>query len=264
MGCNMLGLEWAPVAGVIVGFIVGLTGVGGGALMAPILLVGFGVDLMTVVATDLLFATLTKLAASSVHSRNALVDWEVTRRMWLGSIPLSLIVIAAVYSGLAIENEELVKNLLGLLILMSAISLLFGRKLQFMQRAKRIATPAKFKRFQVPMTTASGALLGGLVALTSVGAGALGAVMLRTLYPLRMTPQKLVATDTVHAIPVALIAGVAYLALGFVDTTLLTYLLAGSIPAALVGSMIMGNLRPEVVKGLLAIALLTAGFKLIY
>lgn len=260
----MIALEWAPFAGALVGVIVGLTGVGGGALMAPILLVGFGVDLMTVVATDLLFATLTKIVAMTVHSRNSLVDWQVTRRMWLGSIPLSLIVVTLVYNGFAISNEALVKNLLGVLILVSAISLLLGRKLQFLQRARRIAAPQRFKRFQGFFTTVAGAVLGGLVALTSVGAGALGAVALRTLYPLRMTPQKLVATDTVHAIPVALIAGLSYLLLGLVDLQLLGYLLLGSLPAAFIGSRIMNTLRPEVVKGLLAVALLTAGFKLIY
>ena len=95
----MLGLEWAPFAGALVGLIVGLTGVGGGALMAPILLVGFGLDLSTVVATDLLFGTLTKFAVTRAHHKNLFIDWQVTQRLWLGSIPATLFIIWLAHSG---------------------------------------------------------------------------------------------------------------------------------------------------------------------
>jgi uncharacterized membrane protein YfcA len=256
-------MEWVPLAGALVGFIVGLTGVGGGALMAPILLVGFGVDLITVVATDLIFATITKLTASAIHNKNSLVDWQVAKRMWAGSIPASLFVITLVYLGYTVENDEVVTQLLGILILISAISLLFGPKLQLLQRSRRITQPEQFKRYQGITTNLAGAVLGGLVTLTSVGAGALGAVMLRTLYPLRMTPQRLVATDTVHAIPVSLIAGASYLALGFVDLTLLGLLLVGSIPSALIASKLMNRLPNGHIKTILGGALLAAGIKLI-
>ena len=259
----MIPIEWAPLAGALVGFILGLTGVGGGALMAPILLVGFGVNLITVVATDLLFATITKLSASAVHNKNALVDWQIAKRMWAGSIPASLIVIVIVYFGFAVENDEVVTRILGTLILISAVSLLFGSKLQLLQRSRRIAQPEKFKRYQGITTTLAGTLLGGLVTLTSVGAGALGAVILRSIYPLRMTPQKLVATDTIHAIPVSLIAGASYLAMGFVDLELLGLLLLGSVPAALVASKLMNRLPNHAIKTILGIALFAAGLKLL-
>jgi uncharacterized membrane protein YfcA len=256
-------MEWAPLAGALVGFIVGLTGVGGGALMAPILLIGFGVDLMTVVATDLLFATITKLTASTVHNKNSLVDWQIAKRMWAGSIPATLLVMVLVYLDYAVKNEEVVTRVLGILILISAASLLFGPKLQLLQRSRRIARPEQFKRYQGITTNLAGAILGGLVTLTSIGAGALGAVMLRAIYPLRMTPQKLVATDTIHAIPVSLIAGASYLALGFVDLTLLGLLLIGSIPSALLASKMMNRLPSHAIKTLLGGALLAAGIKLI-
>jgi uncharacterized membrane protein YfcA len=256
-------MEWAPLAGALVGFIVGLTGVGGGALMAPILLVGFGVDLITVVATDLLFATITKLTASAVHNKNSLVDWQIAKRMWAGSIPASLLVIALVYLGYTVENDEVITQVLGILILISAVSLLFGSRLQLLQRSRRLAQPDQFKRYQGITTNLAGAILGGLVTLTSVGAGALGAVMLRTIYPLRMTPQKLVATDTIHAIPVSLIAGASYLALGFVDQTLLGLLLIGSIPSALIASKLMNKLPSHAIKTILGVALLAAGTKLL-
>ncbi|MDA9368503.1 sulfite exporter TauE/SafE family protein [Flavobacteriaceae bacterium] len=259
----MLDVVWAPAAGAFVGLIVGLTGVGGGALMAPILLFAFGIDLVTVVATDLLFATVTKITASSVHHRNALVDWQITKRMWLGSIPACIVIMAVVYQGYSIESHAVILKLLGGLILISALSLLFGSKLQLLQRANRINDPEHFKKYQGPATTIAGGLLGGLVALTSVGAGALGAVILRSLYPLRMTAHKLVATDTIHAIPVSLIAGFSYLLLGFVDLTLLGYLLAGSIPAALLGSKLMNHLPQQTIKLLLGSALLIAGLKIL-
>ena len=257
-------MEWAPLAGALVGFIVGLTGVGGGALMAPILLVGFGVDLITVVATDLLFATLTKITASTVHNKNSLVDWQIAKRMWAGSIPASLVVVALVYFGLTLNNDRAITSALGVLILFSAASLLLGSKLQLRQRSRRIANPDTFKRYQGVTTNLAGTLLGGLVTLTSVGAGALGAVILRSIYPLRMTPQKLVATDTIHAIPVSLIAGASYLAMGFVDLKLLGLLLIGSIPAALVASKLMNTLPTEIIKITLGVALLVAGLKLTF
>ena len=128
----MLGLEWAPVAGAVVGLIVGLTGVGSGALMAPILLVGFGLDLATVVATDLLFATLTKLAVTRVHHKNQFIDWQVTKRLWLGSIPATLVIIWLAQSGNLFASPDWIIQLLGALVLLSAISLLFGDRIQAM------------------------------------------------------------------------------------------------------------------------------------
>ena len=112
----MLGLEWAPFAGALVGLIVGLTGVGGGALMAPILLVGFGLDLSTVVATDLLFATLTKLAVTRVHHKNQFIDWQVTKRLWLGSIPATLFIIWLAHSDTLFASPDWIIQLLGILV----------------------------------------------------------------------------------------------------------------------------------------------------
>ena len=183
--------------------------------------------------------------------------------MWAGSIPASLLVIALVYLGYTVENDKVVTQVLGVLILISAISLLFGSKLQVLQRSRRIAQPEQFKRYQRITTNLAGAILGGLVTLTSVGAGALGAVMLRTIYPLRMTPQKLVATDTIHAIPVSLIAGASYLAMGFVDQKLLGLLLIGSVPTALTAGKLMNTLPTEIIKATLGLTLLAAGLKLV-
>ena len=259
----MVGMEWAPLAGALVGFVVGLTGVGGGALMAPILLIAFKVDLATVVATDLLFATVTKLVASGVHSKNQLVDWQITKRLWLGSIPPTLLIVTLAYTGMLFESPDWILQLLAALIIFSGVSMLVGDKLQAHQRIKRTGSPERFLKLQPSATTLSGLILGSLVSLTSIGAGALGAVFLRALYPLRMTPAKLVATDTLHAIPVSLIAGIGYLITGFTDLTLLGFLLLGSIPAAYIGSRFTYRLPSEVLKVILACVLILSGMKLI-
>lgn len=259
----MLGYEWAPLAGAAVGLIVGLTGVGGGALMAPILLVGFGIDLATVVATDLLFATITKLVASGVHTKNNLVDWQATKRLWLGSIPATLIVILLANSGWLFSENKTLTILLGCLIIFSGLSMLVGERAQISQRSRRIASPTTFLKAQAPATIISGGILGGLITATSIGAGALGAVILRSLYPLRMTAPKLVATDTIHAIPVSLLGGISYLLLGQTDIELLCWLVVGSIPAAIIGSQLAAKAPSNVIKTILAFVLLGAGYKLI-
>lgn len=259
----MLGLEWAPVAGAVVGLIVGLTGVGGGALMAPILLVSFGLDLATVVATDLLFATLTKLAVTRVHHKNQFIDWQVTKRLWFGSIPATLLIIWLAQSGNLFTSPDWIIQLLGVLVLLSAISLLFGDRIQAMQTSNRIGNPERFLNIQPALTTVAGGLLGTLVTLTSVGAGALGAVLLRALYPLRMQAQKLIATDTIHAIPVSLLGGLSYLILGLTDLQMLGLLLIGSIPAALLGGMLVAQLPVKTTRGILAFALTAASIKLL-
>ena len=131
------------------------------------------------------------------------------------------------------------------------------------QRAKRIASPIQFKLLQGPLTIISGGILGTLITMTPVGAGALGAVFLRTLYPLRMQPRPLVATDTIHAIPVSLIGGISSLLMGYTNLEVLTLLLVGSIPMALLGSSLIKKISVDMIKLLLAFALSLAGLKLI-
>ena len=231
--------------------------------MAPILLFGFSMPLTTVVATDLLFATATKIASSTIHSKNKLIDWQVSKRMWLGSIPACLLTLSLVYYGIFESNPEWITKLLGGLVFLSGISILFGAKLQSIQRIQRIEAPQQFKKMQTPATTVSGAILGTLVTLTSIGAGALGAVLLRSLYPLRMSTQKLVATDTAHAIPVSLLAGIGYLFLGHVNLELLLLLLSGSIPGAIFSGTMLKKIPPNIIKKALAFALIFASLKML-
>ena len=251
------------LAGALTGFVVGLTGVGGGALMTPILLIFFGVSPTTAIATDLWFAAITKLVGARVHHTNGNVDWQVAKRLWLGSLPMALLIVVIVSLGAQVAKVDWLTKAIGIVVLITAIGLLVAPKLVAYARGRRIGQPERFKAAQPALTVMSGGVLGLCVALTSVGAGALGSVMLLYLYPLRMTPHRLVATDIVHAIPLAVVAGLGYLFAGMVDWWMLASLLVGSVPSVLMGSMLAGKMSGRRVQVVLAVVLLAAGAKVL-
>ena len=242
---------------------MGLTGVGGGALMTPILLIFFGVSPTTAIATDLWFAAITKLVGARVHHTNGNVDWQVAKRLWLGSLPVALLIVVIVSLGAQVAKVDWLTRAIGIVVLITAIGLLVAPKLVTYARGRRIGQPERFKAAQPALTVMSGGLLGLCVALTSVGAGALGSVMLLYLYPLRMTPHRLVATDIVHAIPLAVVAGLGYLFAGMVDWWMLAGLLVGSIPTVLLGSLLAGKIPGRAVQLALALVLMAAGVKVL-
>jgi len=250
------------LAGALTGFVVGLTGVGGGALMTPILLIFFGVSPTTAIATDLWFATITKLVGARVHHTNGNVDWQVAKRLWLGSLPMALLIVVIVSLGAQVAKVDWLTKALGFVVLITAIGLLVAPKLVAYARGRRIGQPERFKAVQPALTVVSGGVLGLCVSLTSVGAGALGSVMLLYLYPLRMTPHRLVATDIVHAIPLAVVAGLGYLFAGMVDWWMLASLLGGSVPTVLLGSLLAGKIPGRGIQIALALVLVAAGIKL--
>lgn len=251
------------VAGAITGFLVGMTGVGGGALMTPVLLLFFGVAPATAVATDLWFAVITKLFGFAVHSRSGHIDWQVVKRLWLGSIPVAISVV--VYTGLfhPLTRTGWLSNAIAWTVLLTAVGLLLSPYLLAKGRAQRVSYPVQFKYLQPLLTVLAGAILGLFVSLTSIGAGALGSVMMLYLYPLRLTPHRLVATDIVHAIPLAAVAGLGYLLAGLVDIHMLVSLLIGSIPAVFFGSMLANRLPGRLIQIILAIALILTSIKLL-
>lgn len=252
------------LAGFLVGVVVGFTGVGGGALMTPILLFFFGVAPQTAVGTDLLFASVTKFAGSLVHGSRGSIDWLVLRRLCCGSLPAAALMLFILHDHrLDAGVQTAILRTLGVALALTSLSVLFKNQMHLIGRRLRIGQPERFKRFQVPLTVVAGALLGGLVTLTSVGAGALGAVMLLYLYPLRLTPAKLVGTDLAHAIPLTLIAGLGHLSLGNIDTTLLGGLLTGSIPGVLLGSWLSHRVDGAWVARAIAVLLLISGGKLL-
>ena len=232
------------IAGACTGLLVGLTGIGGGSLMTPILLL-LGVAPGTAVATDLWFATITKCAAVGIHQRGGAIDWRVVRKLWLGSLPVAAVTVAVVSREHISGSLGWLTTAVGGAVLVTAVGLIAAPRLQAWARNSRLGEPDRFKSRQPVLTVMAGALLGLLVALTSIGAGAVGTVMLLWLYPLRMTPQKLVATDIAHAIPLAMVAGGGYLLMGQVDISMLLPMLAGSLPAVVLGSIIARRARPR-------------------
>lgn len=249
------------LAGALSGFLVGLTGVGGGALMTPMLLLIFGVPPTTAIATDLWFAAITKFVAGGMHHNGGKVDWQVVKRLWMGSLPVALLVVVAVSLGSRVQKTDWLSQAIGAVILITALGMLLAPRLTAIARNKRIERPSKFKGAQPALTVIAGVILGLCVALTSVGAGALGSVMILFLYPLRMDAHRLVATDIVHAIPLAVVAGLGYLIAGMVDGSMLLSLLAGSIPAVILGCLLAVRVSARRLQVALACVLLFAGLK---
>jgi uncharacterized membrane protein YfcA len=251
-------------SGALTGFVVGMTGVGGGSLMTPILILLLGVAPTTAVGTDLMFATITKLVAVKVHGSMGTIDWQIVKRLAWGSIPAALVTLA-VMRLLTLDKSagEVIMPTLGVALLLTAVAMLFKRRLHQVGQRFRTATPETFKRIQPVLTVLAGAILGVLVTLTSIGAGALGTVMLVYLYPLRLTPLRLVGTDLAHAIPVALIAGLGHLAMGNIDFGLLGWLLLGSLPGVWFGSHFSARAPEKIVRNAIAIVLLLVGARIL-
>lgn len=252
------------IAGFGVGVMVGMTGVGGGALMTPILVLLFGVAPGLAVGTDLWFAALTKLVGGAVHHHRGSVDWQVLRRLCGGSLPASALTLWWLHaSGMSQTRNGLILNALGVVLVLTALAMLVKRSSHTLGRSWRLRSPDSFKRAQPALTVVAGALLGFLVTLTSVGAGALGAVMLVILYPLRMVPARLVGTDIVHAIPLTLVAGTGHLLMGNVDLSLLGSLLCGSIPGIVIGSLAGSRVPESALRTAISAMMVSVGVKLI-
>jgi uncharacterized protein len=250
-------------AGAGTGALVGLTGVGGGAVMTPLLLLLFGVAPMSAIGTDLWFAAITKLVATQVHHRRGLIDWEIVRRLWCGSLPASLATVAWMkLVPIGRETTGLLNLAIGLAVLLTAVAMLFHKQLRELGERSRFGGE-RFRAIQGPATVAAGALLGSLVTLTSVGAGALCAVFLAYLYPKRLTASRLIATDVVHAIPLAIFAGAGHLLIGHVDLTLLGNLLIGSIPGVFAGALLSAHLPQVVLRRALSAILMISAYKLV-
>jgi uncharacterized membrane protein YfcA len=252
------------VAGLIVGFIVGMTGVGGGSLMTPILL-WFGVNPATAVGTDLLYAAITKSGGVWVHKRNDNIDWKITGWLTLGSVPavlLTLWFLSTLHTAPDAMNA-VIKQALGVVLLLTALAVFFKKRLlQFAHdRAGGSYNPSG-PRLNA-LTVVTGLILGTMVALTSIGAGALGTVALFILYPFLAT-RRLVGTEIAHAVPLTLVAGLGHASMGNMDWGILGYLLLGSLPGIYLGSHLSGRVSDEVLRPCLAIMLAFIGYKLAF
>jgi uncharacterized membrane protein YfcA len=245
------------VAGLFVGAMVGLTGVGGGSLMTPILVLIFGQSPAVAVGTDLMFSATTKLVATGSFGYSRRVDWRIVGRLALGSIPGA----AAVAYWFWISHrtpgviEHVIARALAVILAVAAVAMLLQYPLRRLGLRLTSVWIQRAERYTLPLTAITGLGLGAAVTLTSVGAGALGVVALLALYPLRLTGDRLVATDIAHALPVTVIAGATHALLGHVDLHLLAYLLAGSIPGVLLASRATVKLPAFLTNTLVAIML---------
>jgi uncharacterized membrane protein YfcA len=244
-------------AGALVGAMVGLTGVGGGSLMTPILILLFGQSPTIAVGTDLVFSATTKIAATVSFGYSRRVDWRIVGRLAFGSIPGTCAVILYFWLTRRAPGivNHIIPRLLAIMLGLTAVGLLLQEPLQRWALNAASSWVGRVRRFVPTLTVLTGLLLGVAVALTSVGAGALGTVALFCLYPRRLTPDRLVATDIAHALPVTLIAGAGHAALGHVDLSLVGFLLLGSIPGVLLASRLAIRLPPRVTRMLIALML---------
>ena len=253
-------------AGFFVGFVVGLTGVGGGSLMTPILIFFFGVKPYMAVGTDLLFAAFTKLGGTVKLARAHTIDWRVVAHLSAGSIPAALITLSVLNSvGPASAGAQgLMTTTLGFALLLTAAATLYkaikGKRAPAAIAAGQEAKAASPVHWALPILF--GALIGTMVTLTSVGAGAIGVTVLMILYPLLPLP-RIVAADIAYAVPLTLVAGFGHASMGSVDWSLLAKLLAGSLPGIWIGSHVMSRIPERAIRSLLSILLAYAGVKLI-
>ena len=248
-------------AGLFVGTLIGLTGVGGGSLMTPLLILLFGVHPVTAVGTDLLFAACTKAVGAAVHARSQTIDWTVTRLLASGSVPATVVAIGAL--ALLHPHTRAVSSvltpILGMTLLLTAVLVIFQRQVLALlgDRSSRLSP-----RSRAGLTILAGAILGVLVSFSSIGAGALGVTALAVLYP-NLPTARIVGSDIMHAIPLTLIAGAGYWFVGSVDWPLLLSLLSGSIPGIILGSLLAARVRTEVLRVALASVLAVAAGRLL-
>ncbi len=249
-------------SGLGVGFLVGLTGVGGGSLMTPLLVLLFGVHPTTAVGTDLLYAAVTKAAGTLVHGMKGSIDWRVTGRLACGSVPAAAVTLWLLqrYGMHSQATTSVIQHVLGVALLITSISLVFRPKLAALAtRMPRQGGPGH----TIVLTIATGAVLGALVSLTSVGAGAIGVTVLLLLYPALAIP-RIVGSDIAHAVPLTLVAGMGHWLLGSVDVAMLLSLLIGSLPGIVLGSHLSARAPEAVLRNLLAAVLVLVGARLVW
>lgn len=254
-------------AGGTVGFIIGLTGVGGGSLMTPLLVLGFGIQPAIAVGTDLLYAAITKAGGVFFHQRQHTVNWKITGLLALGSIPASMATIWVLknleQSRINYEDPILI-TLSVMLILTSIVVFLRKRLLSMLQTS--LSNGNYLIRFLLCyrdlVTICSGLLLGMAVSLTSVGAGAIGSAILFLLYP-RKPAIAIVGTDLAHAVALTTVSGLGHLYIGTVDFYLLGGLLIGGLPSIYLGSLIGKNMPDKILRPLIGAILMGLGFILL-
>ncbi len=249
------------LAGFAVGFLVGLTGVGGGSLMTPILLLLYNIKPAVAVGTDLLYASVTKSVGIFAHGKLGNIDWRMVKRLAMGSLPASLATLWMLHHMDIQSNSAVatIKFWLGIALIITSAAVLLRNKI-----SAYVASGHWISEKYVPASTvALGVVLGALVTLTSVGAGALGVTALIMLYP-KEKITTIVGSDIAHAVPLTMVAGLGHASLGTIDYQLLGTLLIGSVPGIYLGSHLSTRVAEHWVRIVLAIILIYVGFKLVF
>jgi len=239
-----------------------MTGIGGGSLMTPILILLFGVHPATAVGTDLLYAAATKTGGSLVHGLAHSIDWRVVRRLAAGSIP-GTVVTLAILSHFNLNGDAargLITLVLSIALFTTAFVLVFGTRIVRLYRTRVAELPSERTAFA---TILVGALLGVLVSISSVGAGAIGVVLLVLLYP-QLPMAKIVGSDIAHAVPLTLIAGIGHWMMGSVDWHIITSLLVGSLPGIFIGSYFAIRIPERALRLVLATTLFVVASRIAY
>ncbi len=273
------------IAGFVVGSLIGATGVGGGSLMTPILVMFFNIPASAAVGTDLLFASITKGVGTGLHGLNQSISWRVVGRLATGSLPASLAALWLMHTYLDPKAlSGVIKMTLGIALVFTSLAIFFQPYLRkffrkeappqlgplpsgsdfSVEQQRLLAEEAacESRPESAPLTILTGAILGALVTITSVGAGALGVMVLMTLYP-KVRSVRIVGTDIAHAVPLTLVAGLGHASVGVVEYDLLGSLLMGSIPGIALGSHIAFRLPEKILKRTLAVLLFFVGSRLI-
>ena len=249
------------IAGFVVGMLVGLTGVGGGSLMTPILVLFFHIKPALAVGTDLLYASVTKSVGIFAHGKLGNIDWKIVRFLAFGSVPASIL------TTLYLKNQDIasdaavntIKFWLGVALLVTSLSVLFRNQLAKLSKKEHLIN----EQWTPYLTIILGLVLGALVTLTSVGAGALGVTALLIIYPNRPI-NTIIGSDIAHAVPLTLVAGLGHASIGTVNYELLGTLLIGSIPGIWIGSHLSSKMAEHWVRIALALILIFVGVKLVF
>jgi uncharacterized protein len=248
------------LAGLFVGILVGLTGVGGGSLMTPLLVLLFGIEVPKAVGTDLLYAAMTKSVGTMVHGFRSTVDWRIVRRLASGSVPaaiITLFILKTLGTPTPVATK-MITTILGGMLLITSVAVMYQARVVAFAINK---LGAQFSQDRPIPTIMLGAMLGILVSISSVGAGAIGVTALLILYP-HLPVSRIVGSDIAHAVPLTLVAGIGHWYLGNVDFHLLFSLLAGSIPGIIIGSYVGSGASDRILRPILAVVLVIVGVKL--
>jgi uncharacterized membrane protein YfcA len=250
------------LSGFLVGLLVGQTGTGGGSLMTPLLVLLFGVHPATAVGTDLIYASATKSVGTLVHDLGHTVNWGIVGRLAIGSVPSTALTLLLL-SHFDINSHAaaaVISTILGGMLLLTALSLVFRRRFL-------ASVGWRFERLPAPqvarLTIVTGVVLGVLVTISSVGAGALGVTVLLLLYP-RLPMATIVGSDIAHAVPLTLVAGLGHWWMGSVNWMVLVWLLSGSIPGIVLGSRLAVRVPDTVLRPILAATLTVVGSQLVF